>query len=128
MAASLQVRCNAQTPEVRIYVPIGAATPGGGPDAGPQQLSLKEATYDKERKRLPVSEQDQEYGYPWTVDASGDFAVMPEAKDFLGRIVNKDWVSLESLAMGSKVSGIKLMFPIMSFDPFRARVVSECGL
>jgi hypothetical protein len=126
---SLQIRCGTQQTEVRLYVPIHVGPPVGGASAGSPELSLKEAFLDRERKPLPVSQRDAEWGYVWTVDGSGTYAVMSDGKGFIGRVRDKDWLSLGGGAVGNgMIAGLQMMFPIMRFGDHQARVVSACGL
>jgi hypothetical protein len=126
---NLQIRCENQQAEVRLYVPIHTSPPVGSSSTGPAELSLQEEFFDKERKPLSVSQQDGNYGYVWTVDASGAYAVMSDGKGFLDRIRKKDWLSLGSGAIGGGgIGGLALMFPIMGFGVHQAQVVSACGL
>jgi hypothetical protein len=127
-AATLEIRCDGAAHEVRVYAPIGVTTIGSGMNPGPAKLPLQEAFYDKNRKPLPVSEEDRDYGYDWTVDPSGNYAVMPSPEDFLARIKNRDWLALNAAAYGTPPAGIHMMFPVMGFGSHAAEVKSACGV
>lgn len=120
----LEIRCDGQKSEVRLYMPIGIKPAVGGPAQGAATMGLTEEYLDEHRKPIPTD--DETYGNVWSADESQTFASKLEPLLFIQRIMGKDWLTLRGAAFGDPPTGVAIDFPVMGLTDYRDKIASSC--
>ncbi len=120
----LEIRCDAEKSEVRLYMPIGIKPAVGGPAQGAATMGLTEEYQDENRKPVPAAEKT--YGNTWSADESQTFASKLEPLLFIQRIMGQDWLALRGAAFGDTPTGFAIDFPVMGLTDYRDKITSSC--
>ena len=122
----LQIRCNAGTAQLRLYVPVRVMPPAGQP-TGQIIVDLREEFHDKDRKLVAGGSQERRVT-PWVLASDGGYAVRPESATFINQLTGQTWLFVRAVGFrGDDLASSTIEFPLTDLANHKTRIASSCG-